>query len=251
MPMPDINSPLLRILHLSFDLPIIPPQLNRWRGAFNELAGSGHSLLHNHQVDGSCAYRYPLVQYRSWRGKAALTAINEGVEVIQEVLARQDWGINWEGERIQLHVEGLSMREHHLRMSSSPKTYQIRKWLALNQDNYEQWQRSNSLIDRAAMLERILAGQLLGFCSAMGYRLPEHLEVSLHDIQRMRKLRLHGNPMIAFDISYSANLILPAGVAIGRGVSVGFGRMDKYRKYPPRRREACSSDTVVLESEDR
>lgn len=248
--MHSTNSPLLRILHLSFDLPIIPPQLNQWRGAFNELASGGQPLLHNHQADGRCAYRYPLVQYRSWRSKAALTAINEGVEAVQDVLARQDWGVNWEGEPIQLQVDGLSMREHHLRMSSSPKSYQIRKWLALNQDNYEQWQRSNSLIERAAMLERILAGQLLGFCSAMGYRLPERLEVRLHDIQRMRKVRLHGNPMIAFDVTYSANLILPGGIALGRGVSVGFGRMDKRRKYR-RKRQVSPSDKVAVESDDR
>lgn len=243
-----MNS-LLRILHLSFDLPIAPFQLNQWRRAFNELGGSGQPLLHNHHADGSCAYRYPLVQYRNWRGKAALTAFNEGVEAVQEVLAEQDWGIIWEGEPMQLQVDGLSMREHYLRMSSAPKTYQLRKWLALNQDNYEAWQREKSLIKRAAFLERILAGQLLGFCTAMDYQLPERLEVCLQDIQRMRKVRLHGNPMIAFDVTYSANLILPAGMALGRGVSVGFGRLDWQRKRQPKR-DTRPSGTAEVYSGD-
>ncbi|MCB0561809.1 MAG: hypothetical protein H6573_35105 [Lewinellaceae bacterium] len=57
----------------------------------------------------------------------------------------------------------------------------------------------------------------------MGYRLPERLEVNLHEIQFMKKVRLHGNPMIAFNITYNANVLLPSGIALGRGVSTGFG----------------------------
>lgn len=57
----------------------------------------------------------------------------------------------------------------------------------------------------------------------MGYRLPERLEVNLHEIQFMKKVRLYGNPMIAFNITYDANVLLPSGIALGRGVSTGFG----------------------------
>ena len=39
----------------------------------------------------------------------------------------------------------------------------------------------------------------------------------------MKKVRLHGNPMIAFNITYDANVLLPSGIALGRGVSTGFG----------------------------
>ena len=39
----------------------------------------------------------------------------------------------------------------------------------------------------------------------------------------MKKVRLHGNSMIAFNITYDANVLLPSGIALGRGVSTGFG----------------------------
>lgn len=218
----EINK-LTRLLHLTFDLPLYPRQLAQWRGAFLEMAGWENSLLHNHKSAEASHYRYPLVHYRIWHGKAAITAINEGVEAIQGALATNTWDITWEGAPQQLQVEGLNMKEHHLRMLPRPKTYKLFKWLALNQENYERWQREKSLVKRAALLENILAGQILGFCTAMDYRLPERLEVNLHEIQFMKKVRLHGNPMIAFNITYDANVLLPSGIALGRGVSTGFG----------------------------
>lgn len=218
------TAPTLRLLHLTFNLPLYPRQLAQWRGAFVEMAGWDNELLHNHKGEKEAYhYRYPLVQYRIWHGKAAVTAVNEGVEAVQEALAANSWDINWEGERKSLQVEGLNMKEHTLRMLPHPKTYRLYKWLALNQENYERWQREKSLARRAAMLENILAGHILGFCKAVGYRLPERLEVSLHEIQFMKKVRLYGNPMIAFNAAYGANVLLPSGIALGRGVSAGFG----------------------------
>ncbi|MCB9352680.1 MAG: hypothetical protein H6573_35140 [Lewinellaceae bacterium] len=218
------TAPNLRLLHLTFDLPLYPRQLPQWRGAFNEMAGWENHLLHNHKGEKEAYhYRFPLVHYRMWRGKAAVTAINEGIEAVQEALAANSWDINWEGEQKTLQVEGLNMKEHDLRMLPHPKTYRLFNWLALNQENYEKWQHSKSLVQRAALLENILAGHILGFCTAMGYRLPERLEVNLHEIQFMKKVRLHGNPMIAFNITYDANVLLPSGIALGRGVSTGFG----------------------------
>ena len=241
------TTPPLRLLHLTFNLSLYPRQLARWRGAFVEMAGRGNSLLHNHKEGEEYHYRYPLVHYRMWRGKAAVTAINEGVEAVQEALAANSWDINWEGEQKTLQVEGLNMKEHHLRMLPHPKTYRLYNWLALNQENYERWQREKSLVKRAALLENTLAGHLLGFCTAAGYRLPERLDVNLHEIQSMKKARLHGNPTIAFNVAYDANLLLPSGIALGRGVSTGFGwqvpaRAGMHPEKAGREREEVSAE---------
>ncbi len=213
----------LNALHLSFNLSIFPSQIPQWRGAFIEMAGWEHHLFHNHKPGREYHYRYPLIHYRQWKGKAAIFAINEGVEAFQEVIAKSEWEINWEGNKRPLQVEDIQVDHYYLTMLPHPKTYRLYKWLALNQENYERWQREKSLVRRAALLENILTGHILGFCTAMGYRLPERLEVNLHEIQSMKKVRLHGNPMIAFNITYDANVLLPSGIALGRGVSTGFG----------------------------
>lgn len=239
-------APDLRLLHLTFNLPLYPRQLAQWRGAFVEMAGWDNDWLHNHDGEKEAYhYRYPLVHYRAWHGKAAITAINEGIEAVQEALAASSWDITWEGAPKTLQVEGLNMKEHHLRMLPRPKTYQLFKWLALNQENYERWQREKSLVRRAAMLENILAGQILGFCSAMGWRLPERLEVNLQDIQFMQKVRCFGNAMVAFNVRYDANVLLPSGIALGRGVSHGFGW-----QVPARVGKATPQPQEVVEREE-
>ncbi|MCB9051335.1 MAG: CRISPR-associated endonuclease Cas6 [Lewinellaceae bacterium] len=239
----------IRTLSLSFDLPIYSRQIPQWRGAFIELAGFADDLFHNHDnAKDGYRYRYPLIQYRMRKGKAAIMAINEGVDALQRVLASTDWKINWEGKPLALKIEGLHMDEHYLRMLAQPKQYKLYKWLALNQENYERWQQCRNLAERSALLENILAGQILGFCTAMGYRLPERLEANLQHLQFMQQVRTFGNPMIAFNVSYDANVLLPAHIGLGRSVSHGFGwqvpENQKNRKpYRAENKEPASEQT--------
>lgn len=256
----SIQHPTLRTLSLSFDLPLSHRQIPQWRGAFVELAGLENDLFHNHQNElkveevledfdlqgeaGSSSepvaapatapgtayhYRYPLIQYRAMKGQASLFALNEGIEAVQTVLSNNTWNITWEKEPLLLQITGMQMQEYQLRMFNRPKTYQLYKWLALNPDNYEKWQRCSSLVERAALLERVLAGHILAFASSIGWRLPERLEVQLQNINATNKVVCHGAPVIAFDVTYSANILLPAHIALGKSVSHGFGWQIPFR----------------------
>lgn len=213
----------LRILNLTFDFPIYSRQITNWRGAFIEMAGLDNAFFHNHKGSKEYHYRYPLIQYRIHKGKASIFAINEGADALQESLSRCVWEINWEGQKTKLSVDNLHMEEHYLRMLEQHQQYKLFKWLALNEDNYERWQQCKNLIERAALLETILTGQILGFCNAMGWRLPERLEVSLQHLNFMQRVRYHGTPMLAFNVAYTANVSLPSGIALGKGASHGYG----------------------------
>lgn len=220
----------VQTLSVLFNLPVQKREIDQWRGAFIEMGGWEDSLFHNHKTKDSYHYRYPLIQYRSVNNRAALFAIGDGIPAFQSVLANNEWFINWNGQKHSLQIANLKSAQTTIEMLDAPKTYRLRKWLALNQDNYKRWQNTTSLLERVALLERVLAGQLLGFCTAMGYQLPERLEVCLEDIETIRKVRLHGNAMIAFDVNYSANIVLPKGIALGKGKSVGFGYQNFKRK---------------------
>lgn len=222
---PD-NQPeqkLIKVLSITFNHPIYSRQLARWRGAFIEMAGLDNNLFHNHKSGEEYHYRYPLIHYRIWKGKAGITAFNEGVDAIQQALSANTWEVNWEGKPQPLSIEDMRMHEHYLRMLATPKQYQLFKWLALNQQNYERWRQCKNLAARAALLESILTGQILGFCDAMDWRLPERLEVNLQHLNFMQKVKCHGSPMLAFNATYDANVLLPTGMALGKGVSHGFG----------------------------
>lgn len=214
----------VQTLSVSFNLPLQYAEINQWRGAFIEMGGWEDSLFHNHKTKDTYHYRYPLIQYRSVSNRAALFAIGDGIPAFRSVLGNNDWFLNWNGQKHGLQIEHLKSAQTAMKMLKAPQTYRLGKWLALNQNNYKHWQNTSSLLERAALLERVLVGQLLGFCTAMGYRLHERLEVCLENIDTIHKVRLHGNAMIAFDISYSANIMLPKGIALGKGKSVGFGR---------------------------
>lgn len=230
------NTPVLRFMTLSFDLPLHPAQIPLWRGAFIEMAGREYDFFHNHNnapKTGSNRsnyhYRYPLIQYRMLHGHAAIYAINEGVEVLQEVLSKKNWTINWKGKPLNLKVVDIQMQEHSLRMLAKPKPYRLQKWLGLSPKNYAAWQQCDGLIAQVSLLERILATNLLMTCSSFNWRLPERLTVRITKIHKEQWVRCHGDRVLAFSLSFKANIALPAQLATGRSVSLGFGWIELER----------------------
>ena len=194
------------------------------------------SALENGQfslVQESYHYRYPLIQYRSYKRMASIFALNDGIEAIQQVLSTNAWRINWEGEPRPLQITGMQMQEYTLRMLARPKTYQLFKWLALNAENYEKWQQCTGLVDRIALLGRILASHIIAFAGSVGWRVPERLEVRLQDLQRVDMLYCHGIPLLAFNVTYTVNALLPPHIALGKGVSHGYGWQVPYRVAMP------------------
>ncbi len=177
-------------------------------------------------------YRYPLVQYRSIRGKAAIFAMNEGVAAFQKVLATSNWEINWEGQPLQLQLEGLDMKDHYLQVTKEMHSYRLRRWMPFNDANYQRWLDCPDLHAKVDLLESILPGQLLNFCTGVGWQLPQRFDFRLLDLHATHSLRYHDIRRIALDVTYSANLLLPFGMALGKAVSHGFGC-----QYPLKKRD--------------
>lgn len=236
-----LQSKIIRTFHLTFDMRIFARQTRQWRGAFISMAGWENPIFHNHKTEEGFLFPYPLVQYRMYKDHAAIFAINQGVEALQEVLATTDWTIQWGDEKRTLRVENLKMNEHHLRMLNKPKRYKMFNWLALNQKNYEKWMACKKLTERIELLEQILASQIINFCGTMGYQLPERLEINLQQMMQMKQVKCFGNPMVAFNVVYDANLMLPNHIAFGRGVSLGFGWQVPHTIFPKRRRNASGA----------
>lgn len=217
------NSATIRTLNLSFNHEIYARQIPNWRGAFIEMAGLGNDLFHNHKGEEYVHYRYPLIQYRMHKGKACIFAINEGVDAIQQALSENEWEIRWEDQHKSLSVEDMRMNEHYLRMLSKPKQYKLFKWIALNEGNYTKWLKAKNMIERIQLLQSVLYGHIMQFCKGMQFELPEELQVDIQNIQMMEQVKCHGVKLLAFNIAYDCNLLMPAGIALGKSVSHGFG----------------------------
>ncbi|MEM7657619.1 MAG: CRISPR-associated endonuclease Cas6 [Bacteroidota bacterium] len=224
---------LIRTLVAHFSLPLRPHQLNRWRGAFVEMGSREYDLLHNHRAEGGLHYRYPLIQYRITRGKAAIFAIGAGTQAIQQVLSSQDWTLRWNDAPFSLALEQLTMGEHPLLPSDTMRWYRLMDYVALNQANYERWRELDSYVPRVQLLEDILTGHILGFVEAMGQRLPEQsLEVRLVNVRSCRTVKVRNTPQMAFNLLFRANVQLPPGIGLGKSVSLGYGQL-----WPVRRGE--------------
>ncbi len=218
------NDKLVRTLSLCFDLPLHFNQIARWRGAFIEMAGRLDDRFHNHQ-DGAANfhYRYPIIQYRVWKGQAAIFAVNEGVSAVQKVLAVSSWNINWNGAQRPLLIKDLHMDDHYLKTLSSFRRYQLYKYLALNQENYKRWQRAADVGARIQLLERLLRNHLLSCLWGLGWESKEEISVKIQEIRRSQMTSFKGIKQLTFDLAYDANILLPPQIALGKAVSRGFG----------------------------
>jgi len=167
--------------------------------------------------------RYPLVQYRVERGQAALFGIGQGVEAIRAWVLRQQGPLRMGGRSYRLQIVGMQEQRHCLQMLPAMQHYRIMDYLPFKQENYRLWQLADDLHARVDLLQRMLTGHILGFASAMNYSLPARLEVRPMAIRQMRSCSLHGIRHLAFNLIYKANINLPSGLGLGRGVSHGFG----------------------------
>ena len=215
----------VKTLQLSFNLDIEPWQLAQWRGAFIQMAGWEDDRFHNHKGEKGYHYRYPVIQYRRRKGQAALLAINEGVTAVQQVLAANDWTIEWQGNKQSLMIEDLRMHEDAIAVTEQLQEYRLYKWVALNQENLKKWDTCQHLIERIQLLQPLLRNHLLACLWGLGWEGKETIQVNIQHLHGHRSIRLHGTKFLAFDLSFSTNVTLPHHVGIGKGVSHGQGRL--------------------------
>jgi hypothetical protein len=220
----------LRSLRVRFDNCIQAAELAAFRGAVAARAGWEHTLFHNHEATGGLRYRYPLIQYQRIGQNPALLCLNEGVEAAQHFLTQPDWELDLNGHTLQLQVGQMQLREYGLRVSEHPYTYHLHQWLALNQENYRRYMQHPGLTARLQLLERILTGNLLSMATGLGWQVEAPLGVELLDLQPPRPLRVYGHGTLAFDATFRANVLLPAGLGLGKHASLGHGRLEHPRR---------------------
>lgn len=233
---PDSNMTAIQTISLTFDLPFRHEQIPALRGAMAAFAGKENDLFHNHDLsrdNGNDHYRhrYPLIQYRVHEGKAAIFGINKGAEALDFLRKRKDLStFSMNGYRHPLQVIN-SQREGSWQLGITPPDqmvrYRIYRYLPFHPENYRQYKSLFSLQDKIAFLERLLRNHLVSFFYGAGWN-PEtqpELTVVINDLDRVKKVKVMGINMMAFDLVFSVNSNLPEGIGIGRKTAFGFGWM--------------------------
>lgn len=220
---------LLRILTVSFDAHVPPWELPAFRGAVARKVGLAHEWYHNHDNEhGGYHQRYPLIQYKTDRSgdqmRPMLLCLQQGVEEAHHFFSQPDWNLRiGKAEEQALRIARLHMEQHHLRTTEQPLRYRLHHWKPFNPENYQQFRTLTGIAEQFAFLERLLATQILAFASGVGWQLTERFDLKITDLLKRDWMEYKGIKVLGFTLDFEANVTLPPGIGLGKGVSTGFG----------------------------
>jgi hypothetical protein len=177
---------------------------------------------HHHGEDGHLIYRYPIVQYKIIDGSCLLLGFKKGTEIVKRAFYDLK-EINLNGKWEEVLSKGLESYITFFYLLPEQVTYSfLTPWLALNEQNYEKYQRLGSWGRKKELLEKILIGNIISMSKSLGYTVPSPIEANIHHLKEV-KTSLKGTPMLGFLGDFSVNFEIPDYWGIGKSVSRGFG----------------------------
>lgn len=195
------------------------------RGALLHLADGDSTLFHDH-IGDKLRYRYPLVQYRESGGYASLFCLGDGVVAVESLLCAVSSAEVRIGRREEkLFVDSETRRTDELVLSDEVQEYNIHRYLPLNQENYAKYKATDSIVDRYQMIEKCLVGNILSFAKSMGMFFEQQIKVKILDVANTHEYIYKKVRMLGFDLRFKTNVVLPRYIALGKGVSIGFGEI--------------------------
>ena len=199
---------------------------HKLRGYFGNLFREHSPLLHNHYADGTFKYAYPLVQYKVLQKTPTLIGLNEGATLLAQLFLKiRELDIDRNGVREHFAVLSKHIRHEQVPIGLSEDLHCYRfetLWMALNQANFQDYRQRNTP-ERQAQLKRVLINQILNLFREVGIWLQPHERVMVSLDVKERVTQFKNRTMVAFTGGFTANVILPDGLGLGKAVSRGFG----------------------------
>ncbi|MDA8340505.1 MAG: CRISPR-associated endonuclease Cas6 [Nitrospiraceae bacterium] len=181
---------------------------------------------HQHDKDGDFIYRYPCVQYKIINGKCLLIGFNEGSEIVEKTFYNLKT-INLNGVWEEIIGKGLESYTDSFTVTSNQMQYSfLTPWLALNEKNYEKYQKLGTWAKKKELLESILIGNIISMSKSLGYTVPEPIKSNIISLKEVQT-KLKGTPMLGFVGTFSVNFSIPDYWGIGKSVSRGFGTIKR------------------------
>lgn len=213
---------------IQFDNEIETQAIPFFRGAVIASLEKKDILFHNHDED-KLRYSYPLIQYKRIHKKAAIMGIGKGIEVISPLLgSTADFSYQIGNEHVEMGIEFVNAYDNEIVLAENAGfRYRLYNWLPLNSENYNQYQKAENLVERIGILERVLTGNILSFFKGAGLHIDEQISVCITDITGQRPYMYKNVKMMAFNIEFKANILLPQYIGIGKNASVGCGVLSR------------------------
>lgn len=201
---------------------------HKLRGFFTNMFKDHSALLHNHEANGKCCYRYPLVQYKVLRGLPMLIGLGAGAHILEDLYDKIDH-LNIQGIIYPVSQKMIDTRKVSAGLTECLHRYQFQTlWMALNQENFLRFSTKDKAT-RQRMLIKILTGNILNFLRA--FQVFADREVLAMPQVSDRKTQFKDTRMLAFNGGFAANVLLPEGIGLGKSVARGFGTVSAGREY--------------------
>jgi len=198
---------------------------DKLRGFFADKFGE-YTLIHQHLTDNELLYKAPLIQYKIFNGKPFVLGINEGADVLQQIHEDIDY-LKIGRSEYQIREKSVVLKTDYFGTINSSISYSfLTPWLALNEKNYDRYQRLGGWAKKKELLEKILIGNIISMSKSLGYTVPEPIKVSINYMKEV-PTSLKATPMLGFLGTFSVNFEIPDYWGIGKSVSRGFGTIKK------------------------
>ena len=225
-----MSDALITTFRIRFANQICQEELPFLRGAVIREFGNDTMLSHNH-IGNTLRYAYPLIQYKRIDGCATIMGIGDGVEHVECLSAIFPEIMRIGRRKEQFLITSVIKEQTLLQLSSDMHSYSIRKYLPLNQTNYEQYRLLEGVIERYALLEHCLVGIILSFAKGLGVFFEGQVRVVLTRVSNERLYQFKNIKMMGFDVVFKTNVMLPQFIGLGKKVSFGYGTVTTINEF--------------------
>ncbi len=212
----------IRTLTLKFRNQLQNKEIKWFRGAIIHALDKDNILFHNHEGN-NYRYAYPLIQYKRINQCAAILCLEEGVEAIGEFFSHYDNHIRIGEKNISLEIDFLFPAIFSLQLTEHPIPYSLKRWLPLNHDNFQLFQKIDNDEQRTHFLEKILTGNILSCMKGLHVFLNKKINCEIYEITKIYFIPNKNINLLAFDIKFYCNLTLPQYIGLGKNASINCG----------------------------
>lgn len=197
---------------------------HKLRGFFGNLFRDHSPLLHNHLENEGFRYAYPQVQYKVIEGTPTLVGILEGAGLLKQLFLKID-ELKIGDQDFKLRTKQIETTDFEIGISETKKQYKfLTRWMALNQKNHNKYLKMDGP-EAKKLLCKTLTGNCLSFFKNMGYFAEQ--QIVIDGAFSERKTGFKNQRMLAFEGSFTTNVLLPDYIGLGKQVGRGFGTILK------------------------
>ena len=145
------------------------------RGFFGNLYRN-RPEFHNHSGD-RLLYRHPLVQYKVFGGSALVVGLKEGAYLLKAVPELDSVQIGHRRTGVVKRNVANTVAPFGLTNETAHYAF-VKPWIGLNETNYQTYlSLRDQGEERVAVLNRIIAANILSMCKSLGYTVDGRLRV--------------------------------------------------------------------------